>query len=38
MWGVTFFYLYGRIRMNYDAGREVLMLSDYGEYIRADED
>jgi len=37
MWGVTFFYLYGRIRISYDAERETLMLSDYGEYFRADE-
>ncbi|GHT57631.1 hypothetical protein AGMMS50239_00320 [Bacteroidia bacterium] len=37
-WGVTFFYLYGRIRISYDAERDVLILSDYGEYIRADEE
>lgn len=37
-WGVTFFCLYGRIRISYDAERDVLILSDYGEYIRADEE
>lgn len=35
--GVTFFYLYGCIKISYDAEKETLLLSDYGEYIRADE-
>lgn len=36
-WGVTFFYLYGRIKISYDVERDVLVLSDYGEYVRAEE-
>jgi len=36
-WGITFFYLYGRIPISYDAERDVLTLSAYGEYFRADE-
>ncbi len=31
------FYLYGRINISYDDEREVLLLSDYGEYVRAEE-
>lgn len=37
-WSVTFFYLYGCIKISYDAEKETLLLSDYGEYIRADEE
>lgn len=37
-WGVNYFYLYGRIKITYDAGRDILVLSDYGEYIRSDEE
>ena len=36
-WGVTCFYLYGRIGISYDAEREVLMLSQYGEYVREED-
>lgn len=36
-WGVTFFYLYGRIGLAYDAETDVLSLSAYGDYIRAEE-
>jgi hypothetical protein len=36
--GVTFFYLCGCIKISYDAEKETLLLSDYGEYIRADEE
>lgn len=36
-WGVTFFYLYGRIGMIYDSEREVLTLSAYGDYLRAEQ-
>lgn len=35
--GVTYFYLYGHIRLSYDAERDVLTLSDYGDYRRAEE-
>jgi hypothetical protein len=35
--GVTFFNLYGRIEITYDAERDVLLLSDYGEYVREQE-
>jgi hypothetical protein len=37
LWGHPCFYLYGRIDLCYDAGREVLTLSDYGEYVRAED-
>jgi len=36
-WGVTYFFLYGRIRLSYDAERDVLTLSDYGDYQRAED-
>lgn len=36
-WSVTYFYLYGRIRLSYDAERDVLTLSDYGDYRRAED-
>ena len=36
-WGVTSFYLYGRIQLSYDAERDILTLSDYGDYYRAEE-
>lgn len=35
--GVTCFYLYGHIGIAYDAEEDNLVLSDYGEYIRAEE-
>lgn len=35
--GVTCFYLYGRIGLAYDREREVLVLSAYGEYVRAED-
>ncbi len=35
-WGVTWFYLYGRVGLAYDAERDILTLSEYGEYQRAD--
>lgn len=35
MFGVRYFDLFGRIGLAYDAEREVLQLSAYGEYIRA---
>ena len=36
-WGVTLFFLYGRIQLSYDAERDILTLSDYGDYYRAEE-
>jgi len=36
-WGVTSFYLYGRIQLSYDGDRDVLTLSDYGDYYRAED-
>lgn len=33
----TGFYLYGHIAIAYDAAGDVLVLSDYGEYIRSEE-
>lgn len=38
VFGVRYFDLYGRVGIAYDAEREVLLLSDFGEYIRADEE
>jgi hypothetical protein len=35
-WGVASFYLYGRVGLAYDAERDILTLSDYGDYQRAD--
>lgn len=35
MFGIRYFDLFGRIGLAYDAEREVLQLSAYGEYIRA---
>lgn len=37
VFGVRYFDLYGRVGIAYDGEREVLLLSDYGEYIRAEE-
>ena len=37
-WGVTFFCLYGCIKISYDVEKETLLLSDYGKYIRADDE
>ncbi len=36
-WRQLCFYLYGRIALFYHAGRDVLTLSEYGEYVRAEE-
>jgi hypothetical protein len=36
--GVRYFDLYGRVGIAYDRERDVLLLSDYGEYIRAEEE
>lgn len=36
-WGTASFYLYGHIGVIYDAEHDILTLSDYGEYIRAEE-
>jgi len=33
-WGVACFYLYGYIRLSYDADSDTLTLSSYGEYVR----
>lgn len=35
--GIRYFDLYGRVGIAYDAGRDVLLLSAYGEYVRAGE-
>lgn len=35
--GVRYFDLFGRVGLAYDAGRDVLLLSAYGEYRRAAE-
>jgi hypothetical protein len=35
--GVRCFDLYGRVEIAYDRERDVLLLSDYGEYIRAEQ-
>ena len=35
MFGVRYFDLFGRIGLAYDAERDVLQLSAYGEYVRA---
>ncbi len=34
-WGITFFYFYGMIRIAYDEGRDMLLLTIEGEYKRA---
>jgi hypothetical protein len=36
-WGTTSFYLYGRIQLSYDGERDILTLSDYGEFRRAED-
>ncbi len=36
-WGKLCFFLYGRIDLMYYAGRDMLLLSEYGEYIRAED-
>lgn len=36
-WGVTYFYLYGRVGLAYEDERDVLLLSEYGEYFRAED-
>ncbi len=36
LWGHPCFCLYGRIYLSYDARRDVLTLSSYGEYVRAE--
>ena len=35
--GIRYFDLFGRVGMAYDAERDVLMLSIYGQYVRAAE-
>ena len=35
--GIRYFDLYGYVALAYDAGREVLQLSAYGDYYRASE-
>ena len=37
MSGIRYFSLFGRIGLAYDAERDALLLSSYGEYIRAEE-
>jgi len=37
VFGVRYFDLYGRVEIAYDGEREILLLSDYGEYIREEE-
>lgn len=37
VFGVRYFDLYGRVGIAYDGERDVLLLSDYGEYIREEE-
>jgi len=36
-WGVTSFYLYGRIQLSYDAEKDILTLSSYGDYQRVED-
>lgn len=36
-WGIASFYLYGRIRLSYDAERDILHLSEYGDYTRVED-
>ena len=36
VFGLSYIDLYGRIGLAYDAGRDVLQLSAYGEYVRAE--
>ena len=38
VFGVCYFDLYGRVGIAYDTERDVLLLSDFGEYIRANEE
>lgn len=33
-WGITFFYFYGMIKIAYDDERDMLLLTDEGEYQR----
>ncbi len=37
IFGLRYFDLYGRVGIAYDAERDVLLLSEYGEYIRAED-
>ena len=37
IWGATYFYLYGSVGVLYEADNEILTLSDYGDYIRAED-
>jgi hypothetical protein len=37
-WGQPCFFLYGRIDLSYHTERDVLTLSEYGEYVRAEEE
>jgi hypothetical protein len=36
-WSQACFHLYGRILLSYDPHRDVLTLSEYGDYIRVEE-
>ena len=36
-WGATSFYLYGHEGVTYDAERDMLSLSSYGDYFRAED-
>lgn len=36
-WGRPFFLMYGRIDLSYNAERDILTLSEYGDYIRAED-
>ena len=37
LWRKAYFLLYGRIDLSYNPHRDVLTLSDYGEYVRSDD-
>lgn len=36
LFGIRYFSLFGRVGLAYDAERDALLLSSYGEYIRAE--
>jgi hypothetical protein len=38
VFGVRYFDLYGRVGIAYDRERDMLLFSDYGEYIRAEDE
>lgn len=37
LWRKAYFLLYGRIELSYNPHRDVLTLSDYGEYVRSED-